>query len=63
LLNNQYTYGLQVSQIGDNIALGAIRTGLQLDQSLNQATTGFYTQLAALAAGATVIPSGTPVRA
>ena len=57
LLNNQYTYGLQVSQIGDNISLGAIRTGLQLDQQLNQATTGFYTQLAALAAGATVIPS------
>jgi hypothetical protein len=57
LINNQYTYGLQVSQIGDNISLGAIRTGLQLDQQLNQATTGFYTQLAALAAGATVIPS------
>jgi hypothetical protein len=57
LINNQYTYGLQVSQIGDNISLGAIRTGLQLDSQLNQATTGFYTQLAALAAGATVIPS------
>jgi len=51
LLNNQYTYGLQVAQIGDNIALGAIRTGLQLDQTLNQATTNFYTQLASLAAG------------
>ena len=51
LLNNQYTYGLNVAQIGDNIALGAIRTSLQLDQTLNQATTNFYTQLASLAAG------------
>jgi hypothetical protein len=51
LLNNQYTYGLNVMQIGDNIALGAIRTGLQLDQQLGQATTNFYTQLAAIAAG------------
>ena len=51
LLNNQYTYGLQIAQIGDNISLGAIRTGLQLDQTLNQATTNFYTQLASLAAG------------
>ena len=54
LLNNQYTYGLNVAQIGDNIALGAIRTSLQLDQTLNQATTNFYTQLASLAAGGSV---------
>ena len=46
LLNNQYTYGLNVMQIGDNIALGAIKTGLQLDQQLNTATTNFYSQLA-----------------
>ena len=32
--------------IGDNIAMGAIKTGLQLDQQLNQATTNFYSQLA-----------------
>jgi hypothetical protein len=51
LLNNQYTYGLQVMQIGDNISLGAIRTGLQLDQTLNQTTQNFYSQLAAIAAG------------
>ena len=54
LLNNQYTYGLQISQIGDNIALGAIKTGLQLDQSMQQATTNFYTQLASLAAGGSI---------
>jgi len=60
LLNNQYTYGLNVAQIGDNIALGAIRTSLQLDQTLNQATTNFYTQLASLAAGGT--PGGQTIR-
>jgi len=51
LLNNQYTYGLQVAGIGDNISLGAIKTGLQLDQQLNQATTQFYSNLAQFAAG------------
>jgi len=53
LLANQYNLGLQVSQIGDNIALGAIRTGMQLDQQLNQANQQFYTQLAAIAGGGT----------
>jgi len=53
LLANQYNLGLQVSQIGDNIALGAIRTGMQLDQQLAQANQQFYTQLAALAGGGT----------
>ena len=51
LLNNQYQYGLQVMQIGDNIALGAINTQLQLDQQLNQANKSFYTSLAQLVAG------------
>ena len=46
LLDNQYNYGLQVMNIGDNIALGAIKQGLQLDASLNTATTNFYSQLA-----------------
>jgi hypothetical protein len=51
LLNNQFNYGLQVSQIGDQIALGAIRTGMQLDQQLNTASNQFYTSLASIAAG------------
>jgi hypothetical protein len=51
LLQGQYDYGLKVSQIGDQIALGAIRTGMQLDQQLNQANLGFYTQLGSIAAG------------
>ena len=59
LLTNQYNYGLQVSQIGDNIALGAIRQGMQLDQALNSASTNFYTQLAGIAAGVPTSVGGT----
>ena len=51
LLDNQYKYGLQVLQIGDNIELGAINTQLQLDQQLNSANRSFYTSLAQLVAG------------
>ena len=51
LIDNQYNYGLKVMQIGDNIALGAIKSGLQLDQNLNAATTTFYTQLASMVGG------------
>jgi hypothetical protein len=60
LLNNQYTYGLNVMQIGDNISLGAIKTGLQLDNNLNQITNQFYTNLAQMAVGGT--PGGTTIR-
>ena len=51
LLQNQYTYGLQVAQIGDNIAIGAIKQGLTLDQNLQTTTQNFYAQLAAIASG------------
>ena len=51
LLNNQMQYGLQIAQVGDKMALGAIQTGLQLDQQLNQTSQAFYTQLASIAAG------------
>lgn len=51
LLQQQYNYGLQVAQIGDSIALGAIKTGLQADQAVNQATQNFYTSLAMVAGG------------
>ena len=63
LLQNQYNFGLQVSQIGDNMALGAIKTGMQLDQQLAQANQQFYTQLAAIAGGGTYgyqAPTSTP---
>jgi hypothetical protein len=51
LLGNQYTYGLSIMQIGDNYATGAIKSGLQLDQQLQQSTNNFYAQLASIAAG------------
>jgi hypothetical protein len=66
LIENQYKYGLQVLQIGDNIELGAINTQLQLDQKLNQANKSFYTSLAQLAAGSPMYVPGltsvTPTR-
>jgi len=61
LLDNQYKYGLQVMQIGDNISLGAIKTGLQLDTQLNQATTNFYTQLAGIVGGGSSFGGGQTV--
>jgi len=51
LLAQQYNLGLQVSNIGDNIAIGAIRTGMQADQQLSQVNAAFATQLGAIAAG------------
>jgi len=51
LLSQQYNLGLQVSNIGDNIAIGAIRTGMQADQQLSQVNNAFYTNLAQIAAG------------
>ena len=53
LIDNQYKYGLQIMQIGDNITLGAIKSGLQLDQQLQTTTNNFYSQLASIAAGGT----------
>lgn len=53
LLQQQYDYGLKLSGIGDNIALGAIKTGLQADQYVNQLTNSFYTNMAYIASGMT----------
>jgi len=46
LLAQQYDYGLKLSGIGDNIALGAIRTGLQADQYVQQLTGNYYSNIA-----------------
>lgn len=51
LLQQQYDYGLKLSGIGDNIALGAIKTGLQADQYVNQLTNNFYSNMAYIASG------------
>lgn len=51
LLQQQYDYGLKLSGIGDNIALGAIKTGLEADKYVNQLTNNFYTNMAYIASG------------
>jgi hypothetical protein len=45
LLANQYDLGLKVSGIGDQIAIGAIKTGLQADQYVNQLTNSYYNNI------------------
>jgi len=60
LLAQQYDYGLKLSGIGDNIALGAIRTGLQADQFVNQLTNQYYTNIARTAFGAAPQVAGAP---
>ena len=57
LLAQQYDYGMRVTNIGDQLALGAIRTGMAADQALQQASANFYTQLASIAAGLPVAPT------
>jgi hypothetical protein len=46
LLQQQYDYGLKLSGIGDNIALGAIKTGMQADQYVNQLTANYASNIA-----------------
>lgn len=52
LLQQQYDYGLKLSGIGDNIALGAIKTGMEADKYAAQLSQSFYSNLARIAAGA-----------
>ena len=51
LLQQQLDYGIKLSSIGDNIAIGAIRTGLQADQAVNQLTNSMYSNMFAIASG------------
>lgn len=51
LLQQQMDYGLKISGIGDNIAMGAIRTGLQADQAVNQLTQSMFSNMLYLASG------------
>lgn len=57
LLQQQYDYGLKLSGIGDQMALGAIRTGMQADQYANQLTSSYFSNIARIAAGT---PNATP---
>lgn len=52
LISQQYDYGLKLSGIGDQIALGAIKTGLQADQYINQLTNTYYGNIARALYGA-----------
>jgi hypothetical protein len=45
LLAQQYDYGLKLSGIGDQIALGAIKAGLQADQFANELTSNYYNNI------------------
>ena len=51
LLGNQFDYGMKISNIGDQIAMGAIRTGLEADRYASQMTNKYFTNMAKLLAG------------
>jgi len=53
LLAQQYDYGLKLSGIGDQIALGAIKTGMQADQAANQLTNSYFNNIARTVYGQT----------
>ena len=57
LLNNQFQMGVQLSGIGDQIALGAIRTGLQADQYVANLQQNYFSNLARVLGG--YAPQGT----
>lgn len=46
LLQQQFDFGLRLAQIGDQYAAGAIKTGLQADQYVNQLTGSFFNNIA-----------------
>ena len=56
LLQNQYDYGLKILGIGDNIALGAIKTGLEADRYVNELTGNYFKNIAATVYGSSVQP-------
>jgi hypothetical protein len=60
LLQNQYDLGLKVSGIGDNIAMGAIKTGLEADRYVNQLTTNYYNNITRAVYGQAPQVSGSP---
>ena len=64
LLQQQYDYGLKLSGIADNIAMGAIKTGLQADQYVNQLTSNYFNNITRTMYGAAPqvagAPTGTP---
>ena len=51
LLQQQYDYGLKVLGIGDSIAVGAIKAGMQADQYANQLASNYTMNIARTVAG------------
>ena len=52
LIQSQYDLGLKVLNVADNIAAGAIKTGLQADQYVNELTSNYMTNVARTIYGA-----------
>jgi hypothetical protein len=61
LLQSQSDYGLKLSGIGDQIALGAIRAGIQADQYVNQLTSSYMNNIMRMFGG--VAPTQQPTGA
>jgi hypothetical protein len=59
LLQNQYDYGQKVSNIGDQLMLGAIRTGLEADRYAASLSNTYFTNMASIAAG---LPPSMPIQ-
>ena len=62
LLAQQYDYGLKLSGIGDNIALGAIKTGLQADQYVQQLSSNYVNNIMRTLYGAPPQIAGVPAQ-
>ena len=56
LLSQQMNLGIQLQGMGDKIAQGAIQTGIQADQYINQLTSSYAQNIARTVAGATGLP-------
>ena len=59
LLQQQNDYGMKLTSIGDQIALGAIRTGLQADQYANQLTSSYFNNIMRTLAGTPTVTQTT----
>lgn len=51
LLQNQYDYGLKVANLGDQIAIGAIKTGMQADAQMRELMQSYFSSAARIVGG------------
>jgi hypothetical protein len=58
LLANQFDLGLKVSGIGDQIATGAIKSGLQADQYVSELTNSYFNNAFRMAMGGGAVAPG-----